>query len=104
MTMMLSLAVSFFLQVTQVTTPAAPAAHDPAYSPDGRLAVSVDGDLWIVAKSGQWTRVTSGPAWDREPAWSPDGASLVYSSDAAGNFDLWRVSIGANDAAGTPER
>ncbi|HEX4684903.1 MAG TPA: gamma-glutamyltransferase [Gemmatimonadaceae bacterium] len=105
---MLTFAVSMLLQgttaVTTAAAPASPAAHDPAYSRDGRLAVSVDGDLWIVAKSGQWSRVTSGPAWDREPAWSPDGASIVYSSDASGNFDLWRVSIGANDAPGTPER
>src|SRR5437868_14934303 len=95
--MMLTLAVALLLQ-----TP--PAAHDPAYSRDGRLAVSVEGDLWIISNSGAWTRVTSGPAWDREPAWSPDGSSIVYSSDASGNFDVWRVSIGANDAPGTPER
>jgi gamma-glutamyltranspeptidase/glutathione hydrolase len=80
------------------------AVRNPAYSRDGRLAVSVQGDLWIASKSGQWTRITSGPAWDREPAWSADGSSLVFSSDRAGNFDLWRVSVGAGGATGDAER
>ena len=69
------------------------AAHDPAYSRDGRLAVSVDGDLWIVSPAGAWGRLTSGAAWDREPAWSPDGSFIVFSSDRSGNFDLWRVAV-----------
>lgn len=98
---MLSLAVAMLFQAAPT---APPAAHDPAYSRDGRLAVSVDGDLWVIAKSGSWTRVTSGPAWDREPSWTPDGAALVYSSDASGNFHIWRIPIGVNDAPGTPER
>src|SRR4051812_48404510 len=96
----LTLAASMFSFVFSLLLQAqapAPAAHNPAYSHDGRLAVSVDGDLWVVAKSGEWTRVTSGAAWDREPAWTPDDQSLVFSSDRSGNFDLWSVS------AATPE-
>jgi gamma-glutamyltranspeptidase len=76
-------------------------AKNPAYARDGRLAVSVRGDLWVVSKRGEWTRVTSGPAWDREPAWTPDGSAIVFSSDRSGNFDLWRVAVGA---ASEPER
>jgi len=86
-------------------------ARTPAYAPDGRLAVTVDGDLWISAApvaSGtggvRWVRVTSGAAWDREPAWTADGAALVFASDRAGGFDLWRVAVGPNGAAGEPER
>lgn len=77
-------------------------ARNPAYARDGRLAVSVQGDLWIVSKRGEWTRVTSGPAWDREPAWTPDGSAIVFSSDRSGNFDLWRVAVGGANAE--PER
>jgi gamma-glutamyltranspeptidase len=76
----------------------ATAAHDPSYSHDGRLAVSVDGDLWIVSGAGAWSRLTSGAAWDREPAWSADGSFIVFSSDRSGNFDLWRVAVPSDGA------
>jgi len=68
-------------------------ARNPAYARDGRLVVSVKGDLWIVTQDGHWWRLTSGPGWDREPAWTPDGNSIVFSSDREGNFDLWRVAV-----------
>ena len=72
----------------------------PGLRSDGRLAVSIDGDLYVQApNAGAWTRLTSGPAWDREPAWSRDGTSIVFSSDRAGGFDLWRVAV---PASGTP--
>jgi gamma-glutamyltranspeptidase/glutathione hydrolase len=95
-------ALAFLLQAA--ATDSGAAAHNPAYARDGRLAVSVRGDLWIVSKQGSWTRVTSGGAWDREPAWTTDGAAIVFSSDRSGNFDLWRVAVGANGANGEPER
>jgi gamma-glutamyltranspeptidase len=82
--------------------------RDPAFAADGRLVVSIDGDLYVqAAGGGRWTRVTSGPAWDREPAWSRDGASIVFSSDRAGsgNFDLWRMAAppsAAEPAAARP--
>ena len=94
--------VALLLQ-TAASEPAV-GARNPAYARDGRLAVSVQGDLWVVSKSGQWTRVTSGPAWDREPAWTPDGSAIVFSSDRAGNFDLWRVAVASSGTAGEPER
>src|SRR3954471_17383579 len=94
---MLFLAFAFLLQASAPT----PAARNPVYAPDGRLAVSVDGDLWVVSKTGEWTHVTSGAAWDREPAWTPAGQSLVFSSDRSGNFDLWSVSLATPNAAQT---
>ena len=69
-------------------------ARDPAYAADGRLVVSIDGDLYVqAANAGAWTRLTSGPAWDRQPTWARDGASIVFSSDRAGGFDLWRIAV-----------
>src|SRR6188474_1438540 len=66
--------------------------RDPAFAPDGRLVVSIDGDLYLqAAGSGAWSRLTTGPAWDREPVWARDGASIVFSSDRSGGFDLWRL-------------
>jgi gamma-glutamyltranspeptidase / glutathione hydrolase len=81
------------------------AIRNPAYSHDGRLAVSAGGDLWIASRSREWTRLTSGAAWDREPAWTADGNSVVFSSDRAGTFNLWRVAVEANGKPkGEPER
>ena len=79
-------------------------ARNPAYSRDGRLAVSVHGDLWIVSTRGEWTRVTSGAAWDREPAWTGDGSAIVFSSDRSGKFDLLRIPVGVSGAMGDAER
>src|SRR5437868_90373 len=101
---MLTLSIAALLLQTTPTPATAAGARNPSYSRDGRLAVSVEGDLWIVSTHGEWTRLTSGPAWDREPAWTPDGAAIVFSSDRAGNFDLWRVRVGPNGATGEPER
>ncbi|MEO7965899.1 MAG: gamma-glutamyltransferase [Gemmatimonadaceae bacterium] len=84
-----------------------PVMRDPAYSPDGRLAVSIDGDLWIQRSAGResgWVRVTNGPAWDRQPVWSSDGASLVFVSDRGANTDLWRLNLSGNSASSAPER
>ena len=84
-----------------------PAMRDPAYAPDGRLAVSIDGDLWVqrtTARDGSWVRLTSGEAWDREPAWAPDGASIVFVSDRSGQLDLWRLRVQGSAAQGVPER
>src|SRR5437868_3698119 len=101
---MLTLSIAALLLQTTPTPATAAGARNPSYSRDGRLAVSVQGDLWIVSTHGEWTRLTSGPAWDREPAWTPDGAAIVFSSDRAGNFDLWRVRVGPNGASGDAER
>ena len=66
--------------------------RDPAYAPDGRLVVSIDGDLYIQAPDGgAWTRLTTGPAWDREPTWSRDGTSIVFSSNRAGSRSSWQA-------------
>jgi len=79
-------------------------AQNIAFANDGRLAVSVRGDLWIVSTDGKWTRVTSGPEWDREPAWSADAKSLYFSSNRAGSFDIWQVALGDSGAVAAPAR
>ncbi len=93
------------LQGSSTPAPDSSGVRNPTFSRDGRLAVSVAGDIWVVAKSGAWQRVTSGPAWDREPAWTPDGAAIVFSSDRSGKFDLWRVAMRADQGTEqAPER
>ena len=69
----------------------------PAYAADGRLAVAIDGDLFVQdTAGGGWTQVTRGAAWDRDPAWTPDGA-IVFSSNRGGRFSLWRIDAGGGE-------
>jgi gamma-glutamyltranspeptidase len=91
---------------TAATVTLTEGARSPAYAPDGRLAVSVRGDLWVLpVAGGEALRVTEGASWDRSPSWTHDGGALVFSSDRAdGNVDLWRVAVGPVGAAGAPER
>jgi len=88
--------------------------RSPVFSVAGRLAFELNGDLWVtepqditstlVLSASSLQRVTVGPAWDRDPAWTPDGLALVFSSDRSGTFDIWRVSVGASGSTGVPVR
>jgi Tol biopolymer transport system component len=75
------------------------------FSPDRkRVAVSLLGqnqDIWIydVARSVP-RRFTFGPGTKRNPVWSPDGHSIIYTSNAKGQFDLYRK---AADLTGNEE-
>ncbi len=62
----------------------------PVLSPDGtRLAFAALGDIWIQPIDGTPVRVTDDDCVDTDPAWSPDGRSLAFSSDRAGSMDVW---------------
>jgi len=102
---LLALLATVLLQPPVQDTNAVQAARSPAFAPDGRVAISSNGDLLVqAAPNGRWVRITSGSAWDRDPAWTYDGRTIVFSSDRGGNFDLWRVTVRADGSAGEPER
>lgn len=69
--------------------------------PDGdRFVFDLLGDLYELPLSGGTAkRLTSGGAWDAEPRWSPDGETLLFTSDRGGNDNLWLA-----DADGTRPR
>ncbi len=62
-------------------------------SRDGQtLVFSLLGDLYTLPiAGGSATRITSGPAWDVQPRFSPDGAEIAFASDRAGGNNLWRA-------------
>jgi eukaryotic-like serine/threonine-protein kinase len=75
--------------------PPADALHYPAVSPDGRL-VAVETaennhvDVWIYdVERGARVRLTSHPATEILPVWSPDGKEVAYGSYRAGNTDIF---------------
>ena len=65
-----------------------------AISPDGKsVAFSYKGDLWVVGvDGGRALQITSNPAYDSDPVWTPDGRQIVFSSTREGSKDVWRTS------------
>src|SRR5713101_5778646 len=60
-------------------------------SPDGRRVVfDLLGDIYVMPiTGGAATRLTSGPAFDVQPCFSPDGREIAYISDRDGLSNLW---------------
>jgi Tol biopolymer transport system component len=61
-------------------------------SPDGsQIAFAAVGDIYVMpVTGGAPTNLTKDVALDTDPSWSPDGNSLVYSSDKDSPFlQLW---------------
>jgi Tol biopolymer transport system component/imidazolonepropionase-like amidohydrolase len=63
----------------------------PVISPDGaQIAFAAVGDIWVMPVGGKPTNITNDAALDTDPAWSPDGSALVYSSDRNNaHLQLW---------------
>ncbi len=64
----------------------------PVISPDGsQIAFAAVGDIYVVPSAGgKPVNLTNDSALDTDPSWSPDGASLVYSSDKTSPLlQLW---------------
>ncbi len=63
------------------------------HSPDRRRsAFTALGDLWL-ADRGEPRRLTDDVFIDLDPAFWPDGDSLVFASERTGQFELWRLSL-----------
>jgi Tol biopolymer transport system component len=63
----------------------------PVISPDGKkVAFAAVGDIYVMTIGGKPENITKDKYLDTDPAWSPDGNQLVYSSDKGGNLlQLW---------------
>jgi TolB protein len=75
------------------------AATSPAFSPDGRT-IAFEGrppgasttDIFLVdAAGGATTQLTSDPANDAVPVWSPDAGTVYFVSTRGGGYDVWSV-------------
>lgn len=65
-----------------------------AISPNGEeVAFCYMGDIYAVSvKGGQARQITSNPAYDYMPIWSPDGSKIAFASDRKGSMDIYCVS------------
>jgi gamma-glutamyltranspeptidase len=96
MRLSLVVAPALFLPIVAHAQSPAGTVRDVTFARDGRLAASIDGDLWLRDAGRRWRQITQGPSWDRHPAWSPDGTSLVFTSDREGQDDIWRIALTRN--------
>jgi TolB protein len=79
----------------------------PAWSPDGRrlaVVLSKDGgsqmNIINADGSGQPQRLASSSSIDTEPNFSPDGSSIIFTSDRGGSPQIYRIPV----SGGQPQR
>lgn len=87
---------------------------EPTWSPDGRFLAftstrSGNEDIWVMKVPDlspveasmllltTLQQLTSYPASDHYPRWSPDGVTLAFTSDRAGHEDPWVMELSVRD-------
>ncbi len=68
-------------------------------SPDGAtLVFDLLGDLYTLpVAGGTATPLLTGPAFESQPRYSPDGSEIVFVSDRSGGQNLWVLSTDGSD-------
>jgi Tol biopolymer transport system component len=67
----------------------------PVLSPDGgQIAFRALNDIYTFRIGESPHPLTGDHWWKSDPAWSPDGRYLSYSTDRAGKLDIWLRDLG----------
>lgn len=69
-------------------------------SPDGKhIAFDLLGDIYMIPIEGGKAQVLqSGPAWQVQPRFSPDGKTILFTSDAGGGDNIWFMNTDGTQA------
>ena len=72
-------------------------------SPDGRQIVfDLLGDIYTMPVGGSGaaaaTRITSGPAFDMQPRFSPDSKRIAFATDRDGLWNIWTMDADGKNA------
>jgi Tol biopolymer transport system component len=64
-------------------------------SPDGKtLVFDMMGDIYkLPIAGGKAEQITKGMAFDTHPRFSPDGKSIVFTSDKSGSENIWTLDL-----------
>jgi len=91
------LCISFAPEAGAQTTITRGASLSVDAAKDGRMAIDLHGDLWIVPGGGGEARqLTQNLKSVRAPRWSPDSDRLVYSAIVNGQQGIWIYDL-SND-------
>ena len=83
---------------------------DPQLSPDGKWIAfvitdvnkennSFSRDIYIISsQGGELRRLTTHPANDVHPRWSPNGKTIAFESDRTGESQIWLINIDGGEA------
>ncbi|MBL9168083.1 MAG: PD40 domain-containing protein [Verrucomicrobiales bacterium] len=85
--------------LTRLTTNGVP-DEDAKFSPDGQTIVfKRNGQVWMMgADGGSPIQLTFTADEKSGPNFSPDGADLIYWSEAGANADVWRMTVAGTGA------
>ena len=84
---------ALFLAVTAYAQESPLWLRNCAIAPDGTtIAFTYKGDIYTVpATGGRAMQITTNPAYDTAPVWSPDSKQIAFASDRMGSLDVYLV-------------
>jgi Tol biopolymer transport system component len=84
--------------VTSSPNVRATSSSQAAHPLTGQIVFSHEHDIYVMRADGsQRTRLTTDPAPDFDPVWSPDGATIAFRSHRDGNEEVYLMNADGSD-------